>query len=544
MRTLKMMLMTLILGGLVVSSVSCAAEADSAALSENEVITVQRGNLAIDITAVGNLALSLTDDLAFDIFYNEATVAEVLVEEGDTVATGQLLATLDVSEWQDELGALEDKVTTAQRQLTATERQLATKQRELIQADINLINAQITLEQTDTTYTIYDLKAAQADLDEARRNLEEVVWKLSRYEPGSFGYEAYQKLLVQAQASLNTVENRLNSMLSGFDTEEVVVKKLQVTLNEIRLEEAQNAIKDAQTAIGDAQKELWDAQKELDKANGQSPEIRATFDGFITLVNVEGGDEVMTGTVAVQLADPDKFEAEVMVSEMDILQIKLGGDARVQVDAVIGLNLPAKVTHISPTAIIQSGIVNYTVKVEIQSLEAAVPERPEGRHEARPDVASGELPERLKQAVEEGRFTQEQAEEMMGQRQQGQGGPSGGHPGQVTVMPPEGFQLREGLTVTVSILVVERNDVLLVPSKMITSQGGETYVRVSKDGIIEERLIKTGVSDYQNTEVVDGLSEGEKVVIPGANTDTPAAQQGQRSSGFRVPFLGRGGGQH
>ena len=125
----------------------------------------------------------------------------------------------------------------------------------------------------------------------------------------------------------------------------------------------------------------------------------------------------MTGTVAVQIADPAKFEAEIMVSEMDILQVKEGGEARVEVDAMSGLTLPAKVIHISPTATIQSGVVNYKVKVEVASLEEMIQGQQAARQKTIESIQQGELPERLKQAIEEGRITQEQAEERMQQMQ-------------------------------------------------------------------------------------------------------------------------------
>ncbi len=534
MGILKIIVVMSLLCIVILSSFGCTSESDAAPVPENQVITVQRGNLTVDITAVGNLALSRTEDLAIDLFYGQSgaagtkgTVGEVLVEAGDSVKEGQVLVTVDKAEWDNELSTLEDEVTAAKRNLTAAERNLTAKQRELVQADINLRNAEIALEQTDTTYTIYDIKATEADVDEAERNLQDVIWKLSKYEPGTPGYEGYQKLLVQAQARLDTAKNTYDAMLSGYDTAEVAVKKLTVQLNEIRLVEAQNAIEDAQTAIEDAQKELLKVQEELDEAKSQSPEIRATFDGFITKVNVEGGGEVLTGTVAVQLADPNKFEAEVLVSEMDILNIKLGGEARVQVDAVSGLSLPAKVTHISPTATIQSGVVNYAVKVEIQSLQPVQQEQQEASQ-------GQQLPERLQQAVNEGRLTREQAEEMMKQRQQGQGGQQE----QTSAMPAENFQLREGLTVTVSIMIDERNDVLLVPNKVITRRGKESYVKVLKDGAIEERLIKTGISNYQNTEIIEGLSEGEEIIVSqGTATATPATSQQPRRG--IVPGLGR-----
>ena len=124
---------------------------------------------------------------------------------------------------------------------------------------------------------------------------------------------------------------------------------------------------------------------------------------------------------------------------------------------------------------------------------------------------------------------------MMEQMQQGQGGQQGLAP----AMIPEDFQLREGLTVTVSIIVEERNDVLLVPNKAITRRGAETYVQVlSPDGVTTERSITTGISDWQFTEVTEGLSEGEKVVVPQGTTTPPTPQPGGQGE-IRIPGMGR-----
>ena len=329
----------------------------------------------------------------------------------------------------------------------------------------------------------------------------------------------YDNLVPTYSALLDAAEKRLNAMLSNADTDEVDIKKLELEL--------------AQGSLEDARKAVEEAQEALEEAQSKSPIIVAPFAGFITKVNVEGGDEVMTGTVAVQLADPQKFEADIMVSEMDILQVELGGQAWVQVDAMQGLSIPAEITHIAPTANIQSGVVNYEVKVEVKSLEAIAQQRHQERQEATRDISSGELPERLKQAIEAGQITQEQAEEMMKQRQQG----GGEQQGQVPMTTSENFQLREGLTVTVSIIIDERTDVLLVPNGAITRQGMETIVQVLNDGVAEERSIEPGISNWQYTEVTEGLSEGERVVVP-QGTTTSATSSKQGGSVIRIPGMG------
>ena len=101
------------------------------------------------------------------------------------------------------------------------------------------------------------------------------------------------------------------------------------------------------------------------------------------------------------------------------------------------------------------------------------------------------------------------------------------------------FQLREGLTVTVSIIIEEATDVLLVPNGAITTQGQQSYVQVlSSDGSIENRAVTTGISNWLYTEVTEGLSEGEQVVVPQGTASTTTTQQGGPPGGMMIPGMG------
>ncbi|MFC1932981.1 efflux RND transporter periplasmic adaptor subunit [Chloroflexota bacterium] len=543
MKLFKTTLVTLVICLVSIPLLSCGSESDEAA-SENQVATVQLGDLTVDITAVGNLALSQTEDLAFEM---AGTVEEVLVNEGDSVDEGQELVKLDTSEWDDQLKTLERKLVTAQRALTTAERLIGTKELAVRQAELDLQTAEYNLGQ------IGDVKAAQDEVDRAESDLEIAKSMLN----SGLNSDDWIEAIDNAKEALALAKVKLQAILSGTSVTLTTSATIQVAKYQLLVEKSQRDLEDAQIAVEnaridkeDAEQDVEDAQDDLNEAKALSPIITAPFDGFITKVNAEGGDEVLKGTVAVQIADPDKFEAEILVSEMDITQVKLGGEASVQVDALSGMSLPAKVTHISPTATIQSGVVNYKVKVEVQSLEAVAQERQGERQEAMEEIAVGEMPERLKQAVEEGRITQEQADEMMermqsgempfaptGEGGQGQASTTQGS-GQLPMMVPEDYQLREGLTVTVSIIVEESTNVLLVPNTAITTQGQQTYVKVaSADGTIEERVIQTGITDYQFTEVTSGLSEGEQIVVPEGTTTTTTQQN--RPGGIMIPGMGR-----
>jgi len=79
---------------------------------------------------------------------------------------------------------------------------------------------------------------------------------------------------------------------------------------------------------------------------------------------------------------------------------------------------------------------------------------------------------------------------------------------------PLDFELKVGMSVDTDIIINERKDVLLVPNRAITQDSqGNPIVRVVVDDEIEERPVVTGISDGYDTEIVDGLNEGETVVV-------------------------------
>ncbi len=151
----------------------------------------------------------------------------------------------------------------------------------------------------------------------------------------------------------------------------------------------------------------------------------------------------------------------------------------------------------------------------------------------RGNVTAGAPSRRSGQAFGSGNLTQEQINQMRQQRQQPQSGQASGsgnltQAGQAPATASGDLKLAEGMTVTVSIITAERNNVLMVPTQTIISQGGGTFVQVLNNGATEERSVQTGISNWQYTEITSGLSEGEQVVVPQATAATSTtSQQGQ-----------------
>jgi len=75
--------------------------------------------------------------------------------------------------------------------------------------------------------------------------------------------------------------------------------------------------------------------------------------------------------------------------------------------------------------------------------------------------------------------------------------------------------LRAGYSANVDIIIDRRDDVLVIPERLVRTEDDVSRVTILlPDGETEEREIETGLSDALSIEVVSGLHEGDLVVEP------------------------------
>ena len=77
-------------------------------------------------------------------------------------------------------------------------------------------------------------------------------------------------------------------------------------------------------------------------------------------------------------------------------------------------------------------------------------------------------------------------------------------------------RIRSGMTANITISAAERDNVLVVPQRILIQQGKNQYVEVpGQDGTIRQIQIQTGLRGSDgNVEIVSGLGEGDTVVVP------------------------------
>lgn len=82
------------------------------------------------------------------------------------------------------------------------------------------------------------------------------------------------------------------------------------------------------------------------------------------------------------------------------------------------------------------------------------------------------------------------------------------------------YDLKPDMTARLVIHTNERKDVLYLPNEAIKTVNGQATVQVLRGGKQVTVNITTGLSGETATEIVDGLQEGDEVVLPTKKTDT------------------------
>ncbi len=295
------------LAAVVLLVVAGCSSNSSTATPTSRVATVTRGNLSLDISAAGNLAFSHTEDLPFNMFYSQGTVSAVDVKVGDSVTENETLATLDPTEWQTNLTALENAVTTAERTI-ATKQQavdssnqtvitrqqavtaaktalvndqatIAAKQRAVTQAELGVTQAQLAVTQaqldvTSANNTINSLSDIAAVLDQiasANQTINTATMILNASTVSGVALSITNRnyfldQITQSQSFIQQLDAQLKSLLDGTTQMSTPQLQLQLQQDQLNLQNKELALSNAQAAVAVAQAAVTQAQQAVTQA--------------------------------------------------------------------------------------------------------------------------------------------------------------------------------------------------------------------------------------------------------------------------------------
>jgi len=318
-------------------------------------------------------------------------------------------------------------------------------------------------------------------------------------------------LLNQQKANVNSAEASLSGSKATFIRAEADFKRQEKLWNEKVISEAEWQLAKQNYAI--AQNNLESAEQSLSASkfvvmsteasvkesaeNVRRTSVLAPMNGVVSKLNVKKGERVvgtaqMAGTEMLRIADLNKMEVRVNVNENDIVRVHLLDTVLIDVDAYSSENKEFKgiVTHIANTARDKQSadaITEFEVRILI-------------------------LRSSYKDLVKSGNR----------------------------------YPFRPGMTASVEIITTRKDNVLSVPLASVTTRNPDEVIKteeensnnnnnngprvtntdkkpeakkedkivvfVNEGGVAKMKEVKTGISDYDNIEILSGIADTVEVV--------------------------------
>jgi HlyD family secretion protein len=441
--------------GIVIVLVIAGGVYASLRFSQRDLVTVQTGKvIRADLVAVVTASGEIKPRNYINLGANaQGIITDLLVREGERVRKGQVVARIEAVQANADVQAQRANVASAEADSAASEAGLKVQ-------DDSIRVQQATIERTKT-----ELERAKINLDRASE-----LWK--------------EKLIAKQDYDQRKVD---------YDAQVAALREAEARLQQLQTQRAQTT---AQVAA--AQRRITQAQANLLRFTDilAKHDVVAPLDGVVTNLPVRIGETVVPGiqnsaaSTVMTIADMSLITAEVKVDETDIVNLTLGQEADVSIDAIPNKTFKGKVTEIGNTALSRS-----TGQVASQSA-----------------TSSSEAKDfKVVVALHD---------------------------------PPD--EIRPGLSCNAKITTATRKDVLTIPIQSMTvRQKGDLEddatkkknaksdrgpidpaaekirkeevqgVFVIKGDRAEFRKVETGITGATDIEVISGLEQGDEIVIGG-----------------------------
>ncbi|MCH7589013.1 MAG: efflux RND transporter periplasmic adaptor subunit [Chloroflexi bacterium] len=316
-------------------------------------------------------------------FKSDGEIAEVFVAEGEQVRAGQILARLgDGARLEAAVLAARLELVSAQQALDALHESAPTM---AAQAQLDLATARDELRKAEYKWNVQQegLRASQSTINAAEAKLVLAKNQLDRAKAAFDSLSGRSKdnparalaltKLAGAQQEYDAALRNLN-WFTGHPTEiQQAMLDAEVATAQARLQETERVWEDLEhgpdpNMVELAEARLANAVSQLDAAQAgvADLELLAPIAGTVARVSIKAGESAAPGQVAIVLADFSGWMVETdNLTEIELPNIAEGQLVAVTFDALPDLELPGKVTAISPLFEIKRGDVTYAVEIQL-----------------------------------------------------------------------------------------------------------------------------------------------------------------------------------
>jgi len=302
---------------------------------------VRKRSISETVSASGRIFPEVEVKISSDV---SGEIVQLLVEEGDSVVTGQLLAKIDPEAY-----------------ISSVERG---------KASLDGQRAQVSISQSQLQNNIAQKEQIVANLENAQQVHN-------------------RNVTLKEDGVISQIE---------FDQSQSALRALQANLRaaEASIISAKENIKGAEFQVASSKASLRELQTNLSRTT-----IKAPTSGIISSLSVEQGERVvgtiqMTGTEMMRIANMDAMEVQVEVSENDILKVAANDKVEIEVDAYVEKVFSGKVSEIANSAantgvtgaLNTDQVTNFIVKAMIDPDSYQELKMPNSKYPFRPGMSA------------------------------------------------------------------------------------------------------------------------------------------------------------
>ncbi|MBL7851059.1 MAG: efflux RND transporter periplasmic adaptor subunit [Cyclobacteriaceae bacterium] len=326
------------------------------------------------------------------------------------------------------------------------------------------------------------LERSEAALSQQKANLEASRANLSRSEAQ----------FARVDAEYKRQEKLWNQKVISEADWQLAKQNYEVAKNE--LASSKQSVEAARFIVNSTEASVRESRENVRKTT-----VVAPLKGVVSKLSVKKGERVvgtatMGGTEMLRIADLNKMEVRVNVNENDIVRVHLNDSVLIDVDAYqnTGKQFKGLVTHIANTARDKTSadaITEFEVRILILSSSYADLVKGGNRYPFRPGMtASVEILTSRREnvlSVPLASVTTRNPDE----KPMGEGAPGGGGGGNN-----------------------DNNRVVVDASKKVEKKADKIVVFINEGGKAKMVEVKTGISDYDNIEILSGISDSTEVI--------------------------------
>lgn len=338
--------------------------------------TVERLTLPVTIATNGTVQPTQSVNVSPK---TSGVLKKLLVEEGDRVRAGQILAYMDDANLQGQLTQAKAQLASAQANL---DKLLAgNRPQEVAQAQAQLAAAQANLDKLLAGNRPQEVAQAKAQVISAQADLEQAESIFRQNQQLAASGAIAQRELTTSRAAYESAKARVDQLKQALNLEQAGTRPEDINQARAQVEQLKQAVSLQKAGarpedIAQARAQVMNAQGALQTIQTQINDtiIRAPFDGVITrkfadpgafVTPTTSGSAVSSATSSSILAIAATNEIEAKVSETNIPKVKVGQSATIEADAFPNRSFKGRVTQVSTQSTVDQNVTNFTVRLSI-----------------------------------------------------------------------------------------------------------------------------------------------------------------------------------